>query len=155
MSIEVKLAPMVDHRSEAGPDWFLCDGCLAYHPPEYRAEYQSNSEYKKFCFFAVAVIRDEEIPDSDTLPASIYQAQDIDVQSFVTEGLTDSTCQNIVTPEKQTIVTIGRPKADLPVDKIMELHRDGISSRNIVTLLGLKTSYRTVARVIEGQQVLV
>lgn len=117
---------------------------------------------KTYCIGPVKVVDGKAVilekPENrvtDTPLTSIPHTQDIDVQSFVTECLTDSTCHENVTPEKDSFVTTGRPKADLPVEDIMKLHREGNSSRNIVVLLGLNVSYRTVARVIEGQQVLV
>ena len=100
------------------------------------------------------ILEKSEKPVTDTPPASISQAWNIDVQSFVTKSPTDSTQTEDVTHEKQTFVTTGRPKADLPVDEIMELHGKRKSSRDIVKILSLNVSYRTVARIIEGQQLL-
>jgi len=148
-----EVPPMVDNKVNAGPDWFFCDGCLAYHAPEYRGEFQSN--YKKYCHFALSVIREEEKPVDDIPVLYDSLPPEHSLQTFVTKSPTDSMSETFVTDEKQDIAVMGRPKADLPIDEIMELHRSGTSSRNIVMLLGLKVSYRTVARVIEGQGVLV
>lgn len=117
---------------------------------------------KTYCIGPVKVVDGKAVilekPEkqvTDTPPASIYQAWNIDVEGVTKISPTDSTWQSNVTHEKDNFVTRGRPKTDLPIDEIMELHKQGIGSRNIVMLLGLNVTYRTVARVIEGQGVLV
>lgn len=83
MATEVKLAPMIDNKADAGSDWFFCDGCLSYHPPEYQ------SRNKRYCNFAFSIVQDKEFPVeddagwlekpiTDLLPASILQAWEIE-----------------------------------------------------------------------------
>lgn len=149
MATEVKLAPMVDNKTDAGQDWFFCDGCLAYHPPEYRAEYQSTSEYKNFCSFAVAVIRDGDLPVSDTPLESISQAWDIDEKAVTLSSLTDSTCDDDSVP-----VNVTRKQRALR----KELPEDGIlASKESGEVLAKKygVSKMTISRIRRGQRVLV
>jgi len=47
----------------------------------------------------------------------------------------------------------GRPRANLPIDKIMELHKNGYSCRGIVRELakmGITTSKDTVNRIVKN-----
>ena len=149
MATEVKLAPMVDHKEDAGPDWFFCDGCLAYHPPEYKAEYQSNDEYKNFCFFAVAIVRGEEIPVDDTPLSSIYQAQDINEKAVTLNSPIDSTCDTDSMPVNVTKKNRSLRK-ELPEEEIINSNESGeaLAKRFGVTRM-------TISRIRRGQRVLV
>ena len=90
MAMEVKVPPMVDRKEDAGLDWFLCDGCLAYHPPEYRGNYES--DYKKYCHFALSIIRGEENRADDTQQSSISQSHDIDDEAVTLTSPIETTC---------------------------------------------------------------
>ena len=149
MPTEVKLAPMIDNKADAPDNWFLCDGCLSYHPPEYRAEYQSNDEYKKFCHFAAAIIRGEEIPVIATPLSSISQAQDIDEKAVTLSPPTDSTCDDISTPVNVTRKNRSL-RIELPEDEIRNSTESGeaLAKRFSVTRM-------TISRIRRGQRVLV
>ena len=148
MVTDIKLAPMIDNKADAPDGWFLCDGCLAYHPPEYRAEYHSNSEYKKFCHFALAVIQGEEIPVTDTPPASISHAQDIDETAVTLSSPTDST-----TPTDSTPVNVTKQqrslRKELPEDEIINSTESGP-----VLAERYHTTKMTISRIRRGQRVL-
>ena len=50
--------------------------------------------------------------------------------------------------------SVGRPRLNLPQKKIMELYKQGLGSKAIATKLkreGLKTSYKTVQRIIAAE----
>ena len=149
MVTEVKLAPMIDNKADAGQDWFLCDGCLSYHPPEYRAEYHSNSEYKKFCHFALAIIQGEEIPVIDTPLPSISHTQDIDETAVTLSSPTDSTTPTDSTPVNVTRQTRSLRK-ELPEDEIINSTENGeiLAKRFGVTRM-------TISRIRRGQRILI
>ena len=153
MVTEVKLAPMIDNKADAGQDWFLCDGCLSYHPPEYRAEYHSNSEYKKFCHFALAIIQGEEIPVSDTPLPSISHAQDIDGTAVTLSSPTDSTTPTDSTPVNVTRKTRSLRK-ELPEEEIRNSTDSGpvLAQRYNTTKM---TISRIRRKVRQGQMVLI
>ena len=149
MATEIKLAPMIDNKADAGPDDFLCDGCLAYHPPEYRAKYHSNSEYKKFCHFALAIIQGEEISVSDTPLQSISHTQDIDETAVTLSSPTDSTTPTDSTPVNVTRQTRSLRK-ELPEEEIINSTESGeiLAKRFGVTRM-------TISRIRRGQRVLI
>ena len=153
MAVEVKLAPMIDNKADAGPDWFLCDGCLSYHPPEYRAEYHSNSEYKKFCHFALAIIQGEEIPVSDTPPEPISHTQDINEDSVTLTSPIETTCDNDSVPVNVTKKNRSLRK-ELPEEEI----RNSTESGEVLAIR-YDTTRMTISRirrkVRQGQMVLI
>jgi len=86
---------------------------------------------------------------------------EIEAEEFqVYDGYLD--CWNIIHNSKGTKVqhiysrrngnsTGGRPRLNLPEDKIMELHKQGLGSKAIATRLrneGHKTSYKTIQRIL-------
>lgn len=102
---ENEIPPVIDNKSDAGPDYFFCQACLGYHSPEYRSkkdfvhtkiENRSDSLKGRKVKQAYVVCKwsydemtgkhlniDDEVPDwnkpvSDTPPASIPQARNID-----------------------------------------------------------------------------
>ena len=147
MTMEVELAPMIDNKADAGSDWFFCDGCLAYHPPEYRAEY--HSDYRKYCYFALAVIRDEELPVDDTPLSSISYAQDIDDTAVKLSNPIETTCPDTSMPVNLTRKNRALRK-DLPEDEI-------IDSTEPYRVLAEKygVSRTTILNIKKGQRVLV
>ena len=149
MVVEVKLAPMIENKADAPDGWFLCDGCLAYHPPGYRAEYHSSSEYKKFCRFAVAIIQGEEIPVSDTPLQSISHTQDINEDSVTLTSPIETTCDNDSMPVNVTKKNRSLRK-ELPEEEIMNSTDSGevLAQRFGVTRM-------TISRIRRGQRVLV
>ena len=149
MATEIKLAPMIDNKADAPDNWFLCDGCLSYHPPDYRAEYHSNSEYKKFCHFALAVIQGEEIPVSDTPLQSISHAQDIDETGVTLSSPTDST-----TPTDSTPVNVTRQTRSLRKELPEEEIRNSTESGEILAKQ-YGVTRMTISRIRRGQRVLV
>jgi hypothetical protein len=81
-----------------------------------------------------------------------------------TSTTTPGNLKGPVKPQKQTQKalqkplsggkTIGRPKKDLPVERVMALHKKGLGARAIANELwddGIKVSYLTVHRLIQGQ----
>ena len=147
--MEVKLAPMIENKADAPDGWFFCDGCLAYHPPADRAEYQSTSEYKKFCHFARAVIQGEEIPASDTPPASISQAWNIDEKPVTLTSPIETTCDNDSVPVNVTRKNRSLRK-ELPEEEIRNSTESGP-----VLAIRYDTTKMTISRIRRRQRVLV
>jgi len=142
-----EVPPMVDNKVNAGPDWFFCDGCLAYHAPEYRGEFQSN--YKKYCHFALAVIREEEKPVDDIPLSSISHAQDIDEKAVTLSSPIDSTLDN----NSETVNVTRQQRSlrkDLPEEEIIKSTESGqvLAERYGVTRM-------TISRIRRGQRVLI
>jgi len=144
----VALAPMIDNKVDAPDGWFLCDGCLAYHPPEYKAEYQSNDKYKNFCHFAAAVVRGEEISVSDTPPASISQAWNIDEKPVTLTSPIESTCDTDSMP-----VNVTRKNRSLRIELPEEEIRNSTES-GVVLARRYDTTKMTISRIRRGQRVL-
>ena len=144
----VALAPMIDNKVDAPDGWFLCDGCLAYHPPEYKAEYQSNDKYKNFCHFAAAVVRGEEISVSDTPPASISQAWNIDEKPVTLTSPIESTCDTDSMP-----VNVTRKNRSLRIELPEEEIRNSTES-GVVLAQRYDTTKMTISRIRRGQRVL-
>ena len=144
----VALAPMIENKADAPEGWFLCDGCLAYHPPEYRAEYYSSSEYKKFCRFAVAIIQGEEIPVSDTPLQSISHAQDIDEKPVTLTSPIETTCDNDSVPVNVTKKNRSL-RLDLPEEEIRNSTESGV-----VLARRYDTNKMMISRIRRGQRVL-
>ena len=146
--MEVKLAPMIENKADAPDGWFFCDGCLAYHPPEYRVEYQSSSEYKKFCHFAVAIIREVELAVSDTPLQSISHTQDINEDSVTLTSPIETTCDNDSVPVNVTKKNRSLRK-ELPEEEIRNSTESGV-----VLAQRYDTTKMTISRIRRGQRVL-
>ena len=146
--MEVKLAPMIENKADAPDGWFLCDGCLAYHPPQYRAEYHSSSEYKKFCRFAVAIIQGEEIPVSDTPPEPISQAWNIDEKPVTLTSPIETTCDN-----DSVLVNVTKKNRSLRIELPEEEIRNSTES-GAVLAIRYDTNKMMISRIRRGQRVL-
>lgn len=172
-----KVPPMVDNQVDAGPDWFFCDGCLAYHAPEYQ------SRNKRFCKFAFSIVQDKEVPVdddpgwlekpiTDLLPASILQAWKIEDKALERlysrkptprkvskakshkSNFTKRTSRRVTSPriENQLNVTKKNRKlrVKLPEEEIINSTESGqvLADRYGVTRM-------TISRIRRGQRILV
>jgi len=177
MVTEIKIPPMADHKADAGPDWFFCDGCLAYHPPEYQ------SRNKRYCKFAFSIVQDKESPVddekdwldkpiTDLLPASILQAWEIEDAALErlysrkptprkkikaklpVKNKVKSTSRRVTSPEIENQLNVTRQqrslRKELPEDEIVKSTESGeaLAKRYGVTRM-------TISRIRRGQRVLV
>ena len=143
MATEVKLPPMVDHKADAGPDWFFCEGCLAYHAPEYQ------SRNKRFCKFAFLVVQDKEVPGddepgwlekpiTDLLPASILQAWKIEDVALKRLYSRKSTTGKKSNKKPRTSKALNRKSGDVTLSK--KKKRPNVTEVNVTTGRKLKVN---------------
>ena len=176
MATEVKLAPMIENKVDAGPDDFFCNGCLAYHPPDFQSR---DKEYCKFAFSIIhnkrSIIKDEpgwlDKPITDLLPASLLQAWEIEdkalerlysrkptphkvIKRKSTNNIsTKNTSRRVTSPVIKNQLNVTKKNRSLRIELPEEEIRNSTES-GAVLALRYDTNKMMISRIRRGQRIL-